>query len=76
MASNLDGKSLNFLVNSGKLLTGWNWSKGAGETDFIANQGAGNMGGFAFYNYNNSNQETRLMYIRGDGKVGFGVDDP
>lgn len=67
------GNSLSFLANSSKMIIGWNRSAGAGETDFIANQGAGGNGGFAFYNHNNNNQETRLMWIGGDGIVRIGT---
>jgi hypothetical protein len=71
-SSNLDGLNLNYLANSGKTLIGWNRSRGEGESDFISNQGAGGIGGFAFYNYDNSNQERQLMWVRGDGAVYIG----
>jgi hypothetical protein len=66
----------NNLANTGQVMLGWNRAAGAGETDLIANQGAGNTGGFAFYNHNNSNVETQLMWIRGDGSVGIGTAAP
>jgi hypothetical protein len=66
----------NTLANSGQMLIGWNRQAGAGETDFIANQGAGFGGGFAFYNHDNSNNEALLMYITGGGNVGIGTINP
>ncbi|MGF7076233.1 hypothetical protein [Mucilaginibacter sp. 3215] len=78
--SNLDNRnntvSLNFLANTGQMVLGWNRTQADGETDFIANQGAGTVGGFAFYNHNNSNNESQLLYIRGDGNVAIGTSDP
>jgi hypothetical protein len=68
--------NLSFLANTALLLTGWNRSAGKGEIDFIANQGAGGEGGFAFYNYSNSGIETQLMYIKGNGYVGIGTNNP
>src|ERR1700748_1191034 len=55
------GFSTSFLASSKLLLIGWNRLGGAGETDFISNQGNGSLGGFAFYNHDNSNNETALM---------------
>jgi hypothetical protein len=69
------GFPLSFLENSGKVIIGWNRSRGGGETSFISNQGAGYGGGFAFYNHNNLGLETRLMWVRGDGTVGIGTED-
>ncbi|GAB3909982.1 autotransporter outer membrane beta-barrel domain-containing protein [Mucilaginibacter boryungensis] len=70
------GQSLNYLANSGQALLGWNRTGGRGETDFISNQGAGSIGGFTFYNHNNSNVETELLEIQGNGNVGIGTTDP
>jgi hypothetical protein len=74
--SNLDNRNntfnLNFLANTGQMVLGWNRSAGAGETDFISNQGAGNTGGFAFYNHDNSNNENQLMWLTGDGRLRLG----
>ena len=79
-SSNLDNRnntvSLNFLANTGQMVLGWNRTQADGETDFIANQGPGPVGGFAFYNHNNSNSENQLLYIRGDGNVAIGTSDP
>ncbi len=80
-AANLDGATpdrttLGFLANSGAMLMGWNRNAGAGETDFIANKGPGGAGGFAFYDHDNYNNETQLMWIRGDGNVSIGTPDP
>jgi hypothetical protein len=75
-AANIDGSNIDFLSNSAQLLIGWNRSGGYGEIDFIGNQGAGGQGGFAFYNHNNSNVETQLMYISGTGDVGIGTSTP
>ena len=36
------------LENTGDLLIGWNMSNAGGETDFFANRGGGNVGGFRF----------------------------
>lgn len=80
-AANLDHadpsrSTLGFLANSGAMLMGWNRYAGAGETDFIANKGPGGAGGFAFYDHDNYNNETQLMWIRGDGNVSIGTPDP
>jgi len=74
--SNLDNRNgnlgLTFLANSAQMLTGWNRGGGSGEIDFIANQGAGDVGGYAFYNHDNSNNENMLMWILGNGQVLIG----
>jgi hypothetical protein len=79
-SSNLDVNAawgnLSNLANSGQMLIGWNRFAGRGEADFIANQGAGDTGGFAFYNHDNNDVEKQLMYIRGDGFVGIGTKTP
>ncbi|TWI95613.1 hypothetical protein JN11_04352 [Mucilaginibacter frigoritolerans] len=62
----------NFLANTGDLLVGWNRTSGAGETDLISNQGPGTTGGFSFYNHDNNNNETQLMWIMGNGQVLIG----
>jgi len=62
----------NYMANSGQMLVGWNRTEGGGETDFISNQGAGGSGGFAFYNHDNANNETQLMWILGNGQVMIG----
>ena len=62
----------NNLANTGQMLIGWNRLAGNGETDFIANQGPGSMGGFAFFNHDNSNNETLGMWIQGSGNVLIG----
>lgn len=49
------------------MLISWNSSGWAGETDFMANQGAGATDGFSFYNHDNSNNATMLMNISGNG---------
>lgn len=64
--------STNFLANSSDVLVGWNRTSGGGETDFIANQGGGTTGGFAFYNHDNSNNESQLMWVMGNGQVLIG----
>jgi len=64
--------SLSFLANSGQVLVGWNRSAGPGETDFIANQAAGSLGGFAFYNHDNNNNETPILWMVGNGNVLIG----
>ena len=75
-SSNLDPSmptnNLTFLANSAQMMIGWNRTAGAGEADFIANQGGGNTGGFAFYNHDNNNNETQLMWILGNGQVLIG----
>ncbi|WP_419699069.1 hypothetical protein [Mucilaginibacter sp. NFX135] len=75
--SNLDNRngtvSLSFLENTGKMLIGWNRTQGAGETDFISNQGGGNVGGFAFYNHSNTGTENQLMWLTGDGRLMIGL---
>lgn len=65
----------NNLPNTGQMLIGWNRTSGSGETDFIANQGTGTAGGFAFYNHDNNNTETQLMWLQGNGNVAIGTTD-
>jgi hypothetical protein len=76
--SNLDSsnpnRNLKLLENTGKMLIGWNKSKGAGETDFVGNPGGGSIGGFAFYNHSNEGIEKQLMWITGEGKLLIGID--
>jgi len=67
---------LNFSSNSSSMLIGWKRTAGSGETDFISNQEPGGSGGFAFYNHDNSNLETQLLWIRGDSNVSIGTPDP
>jgi hypothetical protein len=67
---------LSFLGNSGKLLIGVNRTTTDGETDFVANQGTGNSGGYSFYNHNNSGVDTSLFRIKGNGNVGIGTNNP
>ncbi|MCX2495310.1 hypothetical protein OQX63_17600 [Pedobacter sp. PF22-3] len=64
------------LAGTGKMLMGWNRTAGDGETDFVANEGAGSQGGFAFYSYNNASQERQLLRILGNGNMGIGVNSP
>jgi hypothetical protein len=61
--------NLGYLSNTGDMLIGWNRLGGTGETDFVANPGAGTTGGFAFYNHPNTGPETQLMFITGTGNV-------
>ncbi|WPU94012.1 hypothetical protein SNE25_00540 [Mucilaginibacter sabulilitoris] len=70
------GLTLADLANTGQMLIGWNRTGGYGETDFIANQGAGSAGGFAFYNHDNADAESRLMLIQGNGNVAIGTNNP
>jgi hypothetical protein len=75
--ANLDNRNgtvpLSFLENTGKVLIGWNRTGGAGETDFISNQGGGSPGGFAFYNHSNAGAESQLMWLTGDGRLMIGL---
>jgi len=64
------------LTGTGKMLIGWNRTAGQGEADFIANEGAGSQGGFAFYSFNNASQEKQLLRILGNGNIGIGMDQP
>jgi len=64
------------LSSTGKMLIGWNRTAGHGETDFIANEGGGSQGGFAFYSYNNASQEKQLLRLMGNGNVGIGIATP
>lgn len=68
--------NLSFLPNSYQMVIGWNRSGGGGEMDFIANQGGGNVGGFAFYDYSNAGVQTQLMTIQANGAVGIGTATP
>jgi len=67
---------LSFLKSSGQMLIGWNRSGGGGETNFIANRQGGDKGGFTFSDYSQTGVETQLMWIRGNGNVGIGTQDP
>ena len=64
--------NLNFLAGTGSVLIGQNRTVGANETDFIANSWPASTGGFAFYNHDNNNIETQLMWILGNGQVLIG----
>jgi hypothetical protein len=64
------------LSGTGKMLIGWNRTAGAGETDFVANEGGGSEGGFAFYSYNNASLEKQLLRVLGNGDVGIGTSTP
>lgn len=70
------GTLLSALANSAQMLIGWNRTGGDGEADFVTNQGGGNSGGFAFYNYPNLGLEVQLFRILGNGNVGIGVERP
>ena len=70
---NIDGFTLTFLESTGELLVGWNRSSGEGETDLISNRGAGYLGGFAFYDINNSGTLTQLAKVNTTG-LGIGVN--
>jgi hypothetical protein len=70
---NIDGISLAFLQNSAEVLVGWNRSSGEGEADFVSNRGGGSLGGFAFYDINNSGTLTQLAKINTTG-LGIGVN--
>ncbi|MEW7399316.1 hypothetical protein AB2S31_03640 [Elizabethkingia anophelis] len=61
--------SLDMLKNTGKLAIGWNLSGGGGETNFIANRGKGNTGGFHFYDYTNEGQRKRLLLLNSNGNA-------
>jgi len=71
----LSGQILNYLSGSAKFAIGWNRSAGGGETDFISNRGAGNIGGFNFYDYYGTTL-TNIMTINGNGNVGIGTTSP
>ena len=79
-AQNIDpagNYNMTFLKNTGSLLLAWNRNAGRGEYDFISNRGAGNMGGFAFYDYTNAGALNHLMTIQGTtGNVGIGTTNP
>ena len=69
-AANLDPAAnydLSFMKNTGRLLLAWNRAAGSGEQSFISNRGAGNRGGFGFYDYNNAGVMTPLMTLHGIG---------
>ncbi|WP_263408410.1 hypothetical protein [Terriglobus tenax] len=78
--ANLDERvtanTMDFLKNSAKLLTGWNRSGGNGEADFMTNRGAGDSGGFAFYDVANDGTVNQLFRVHGNGNFGIGVNSP
>lgn len=67
---------LTTLQNTGKMMIGWNRQAGSGETDFIANSGAGYPGGFAFWNYTNGGVLSPLLYCNALGYVGINTAAP
>jgi len=67
------GSDFSYLLNSGRMLIGWNRSAGGGETDFISNPGGGVTGGFAFYNYDNAGVMSQLLSIQANGSIGIGT---
>lgn len=66
------GYSLSPLKNTAKLLVGWNYTGGAGETDFIQNPGPGGPGGFIFFQYSNAGVLSKLLTIGSDGGLAVG----
>ena len=64
------------MANSGTFLQGWNLSGGNGEQDFISNRGGGGVGGFRFMDVDNSGNQTELLTMQGNGKVGIGTMTP
>lgn len=66
------------LQNTGTMLTGWNRSGFGGEADFIANRGLGSIGGFAFYDIDNTAgaEAVQLVSIMGNGNMGIGTTSP
>ncbi|WP_263418063.1 hypothetical protein [Terriglobus albidus] len=68
--------NLSRVVNSGKLVTGWNRMGGDGEADFLANRGGGGTGGFAFYDVTNGGSVNPLLRLHGNGNVGIGTIQP
>jgi hypothetical protein len=70
-SSTYSGK-LTSLLNTGKLLIGWNRTDGNGETDLIASTASGQAGGIAFWNYSASGVCSNLMYITSTGNVLIG----
>lgn len=64
------------VVNSAKLVTGWNRMGSDGEADFLANRGGGTTGGFAFYDVTNSGTVNALLRLHGNGNVGIGTTQP
>ena len=64
------------MANSGTFLQGWNLSGGNGEQDFISNRGGGSVGGFRFMDVDNSGNQTELLTMQGNGKVGIGTMTP
>ena len=78
--ANLDprGFSLSPLANSSKLLQGWNLTAGHGEQDLISNRGPGGLGGFGFYDYDNSGKLTSLidLFVNGASTLNVGTQNP
>lgn len=68
--------NISYLANSMNMLIAWNRTAGEGEADFIANQGPGGIGGYAFYNYDNNGNENQLLRILGNGNLGIGTNNP
>lgn len=64
---------LSFLANSTNMLLAWNRTNCEGEADFINNLGGGSIGGFSFYDIDNSGTGHGLMRVQMNGNVGVGA---
>lgn len=73
---NLDGANLSYMANSRYMLMGWNRSRSRGEFNFISNRELGSAGGFSFSDLDNAGQETLLMFMKGNGNIGIGHNNP
>jgi hypothetical protein len=71
-----NSNGLTNILNTGKMVMGWNLSGGNAETDFIANTISGLPGGFEFWNYGSSGTWSNLMYLTAAGNLGIGTRQP
>lgn len=65
--------NLSFMQNSSSMLLAWNRTNAEGEADFINNLGLGSIGGFSFYDIDNSGTGHGLMRVQTNGNVGAGA---
>jgi hypothetical protein len=67
-----NSNALTNILNTGKMVMGWNLTGGNGETDFLANTISRLPGGIAFWNYSPGGTCSNLMYITSGGNVLIG----
>jgi hypothetical protein len=73
--ANLGVLGLPTLINTAKMLIGWNYTDGEGEADFFTNRSiAGTAGGYRFYDVDSSGNIRLLLKMNGNGEFAIGYD--